>query len=106
MQKSDFFVLFSNYENSPVVISESLACGKPVISTNVGGISEHINDTNGLLIAPGDTKALAESIDYMLDHFDKFDADFIQSTAKSKFSMKSVGKELQQEYLKVLKRNY
>jgi glycosyltransferase involved in cell wall biosynthesis len=33
MQQSDFFVLFSNYENSPVVISESLACGKPVISS-------------------------------------------------------------------------
>ena len=50
MQNSDFFVLFSNYENSPVVIAESLVCGKPVISTNVGGISELINKSNGILI--------------------------------------------------------
>jgi len=38
-QKSHFSVLFSNYENIPVVISESLVCGKPVVSSNVGGIS-------------------------------------------------------------------
>ncbi len=43
-QKSNFSVLFSNYENIPVVISESFACGKPFVSTNVGefrSISTH-----------------------------------------------------------------
>ena len=103
MQQSDFFVLFSNYENSPVVISESLACGKPVISSNVGGISEHINSSNGILIAPRDEEALAESIDYMLDHFSDYKSAEIQSVAKSKFSMEAVGKEIYEQYLKALK---
>ena len=103
MQHSDFFVLFSNYENSPVVISESLACGKPVISSNVGGISEHINSSNGILIAPRDEEALAESIDYMLDHFSDYKSAEIQSVAKSKFSMEAVGKEIYEQYLKALK---
>ncbi len=44
MKNADFLVLFSNYENAPVVISESLICGKPVISTDVGGISEFVNE--------------------------------------------------------------
>lgn len=104
MQQSDFFVLFSNYENSPVVISESLACGKPVISSNVGGISEHINSSNGILIAPRDEEALAESISYMLDHYVDYKTDEIQSAAKSKFSMEAVGKEIYDQYLKALKR--
>jgi len=104
MQQSDFFVLFSNYENSPVVISESLACGKPVISSNVGGISEHINSSNGILIAPRDEEALAESISYMLDHYVDYKTDEIQSAAKSKFSMEAVGKEIYDQYLIALKR--
>ena len=104
MQQSDFFVLFSTYENSPVVISESLACGKPVISSNVGGISEHINSSNGILIAPRDEEALAESISYMLDHYVDYKTDEIQSAAKSKFSMEAVGKEIYDQYLIALKR--
>lgn len=104
MQQSDFFVLFSNYENSPVVISESLACGKPVISSNVGGISEHVNSSNGILISPRDEEALAESISYMLDHYVDYKTDEIQSVAKSKFSMEAVGKEIYDQYLIALKR--
>ena len=42
--KSMFTVLFSNFENMPVVISESFACGKPVIATRTGGISEFVNE--------------------------------------------------------------
>ena len=87
-----------------MVISESLACGKPVISSNVGGISEHINSSNGILIAPRDEEALAESISYMLDHYVDYKTDEIQSAAKSKFSMEAVGKEIYDQYLIALKR--
>jgi len=40
INNADFMLLFSNYENMPVVINESFACGIPVIATNVGGISK------------------------------------------------------------------
>ena len=42
MQQADCFVLFSNIENLPLVIIESMACGLPIITTDVGGISEHM----------------------------------------------------------------
>ncbi|GHT41836.1 glycosyl transferase family 1 [Bacteroidia bacterium] len=96
---SDFFAMFSNYENSPVVISESLASGKPVISSDVGGISEHINATNGFLVAAGDEAALLDKMNYLLEHFHAYDAGAIKAVAQEKFSYKNVGKKIYGIYL-------
>jgi len=42
---------------------ETMACSKPIISTNVGATSELIEDRlNGLLVSEGDCNALAEAI--------------------------------------------
>lgn len=102
MHNSDFFLLFSNYENSPVVIAESLICGKPVISSNVGGISEHVNESNGILVPAKDERALFNSINYMLDHFQDYDAEKIKAEARDKFSMESVGRIVTDCYRKIL----
>lgn len=56
----------------PQVILEVMAAGKPVISTMVGGIPEIIkNNITGILIAPKDAQALANSITYLLEQKDK-----------------------------------
>jgi len=49
--KSDILLLVSRYEGFPLVIMEAMAHGVVTISTDVGGISEHIhNGYNGFLI--------------------------------------------------------
>lgn len=63
MRNADTFVLFSNYENLPCVIGESFASGTPVISTDVGGISEHMPPFGGHLINKQDEEALYEAMD-------------------------------------------
>lgn len=97
-RQCDFTLLFSNFENIPVVISESLACGKPVISTNVGGINEHINSTNGILIEAGDERSLLKAIDYMIDNYKQYDSEAIVAEAVNKYSYSSVGKKLYEIY--------
>ena len=96
--QSLFTVLYSNYENMPVVIPESFACGKPVISTDVGGIPEFVNHTNGVLIAPKDEDGLTSTLDDMLDHSMDFDSNAIREFAYKQFSKEAVKKQLMQLY--------
>jgi glycosyltransferase involved in cell wall biosynthesis len=100
----DFFVMFSNYENAPVVIMESLISGKPVVSTDVGGIPEHVNDTNGILVPAKDEAGLLKSLNYMLDNFQQYDSEKIKQEAREKYTYSKVGKELADIYSQILKR--
>jgi len=45
-----------------LVALEAMACGVPVISTNVGGISEIMNEDYGKLVPPNSPEALADAI--------------------------------------------
>lgn len=95
--ESDAFVMFSNYENAPVVISESLATGTPVISTNVGGIPDMVNEQSGILINPGDESALCEKMAWMIDNETVFDAAEIRKSAQ-RYTYEAVGKRLYDIY--------
>ncbi len=66
MVAADYLCLSSRNEGLPNVILEAFACGLPVLSTNVGGISEVVNDpTRGLLVTPGDQNAYTEGLRHM-----------------------------------------
>jgi glycosyltransferase involved in cell wall biosynthesis len=59
---ADFFVLPSKSgEGLPLVALEAMACGLPVIATNVGGTSEIINEDYGKLVPPNSPESLAEA---------------------------------------------
>ena len=68
---SDMIVVPSLQEAFGLVVSEALACGKPVIGTEVGGIPDQILDGyNGFLVKPKDPKEIAEKILWLLEHPD------------------------------------
>lgn len=46
----DVFVLFSNYEGLPITIIEAMQKAKPVIASDVGGVSELVDAANGFLV--------------------------------------------------------
>ena len=60
---ADFFVLPSKSgEGLPLVTLEAMACGLPVIATNVGGISEVIIEDYGKVVPPNTPESLAEAV--------------------------------------------
>jgi len=104
LQEASVFVLFSNYENLPCVILEAFSCGIPVISTNVGGISEYFPDDFGTLIEPKNEHELLEKlINYAtktIDNKDKMHAYAIQN-----FSKKAIANAFSELYYTSLKNN-
>jgi len=73
MAACDVFVApFRNTDgvaDQPLSILEAMACGKPVIATNVGGIPEVVkHKINGLLVKPGNVSELKNALLYILEN--------------------------------------
>lgn len=69
--QSDVFILPSFAEGVPVSLMEAMACGIPVIATQVGGIAELIETgETGLLVPPSDPAMLRDAIARYLDNYD------------------------------------
>jgi glycosyltransferase involved in cell wall biosynthesis len=101
-RKADALIMFSRYENLPCVILEALCSGLPVISTDVGGIREVINEENGILIESENGNQLIDAMNYLLDNSEKYKKEKISSSAKEKFNYNIVGKQFNEAYKRVL----
>jgi len=65
---TDIFVLPSLFEGMPLSLMEAMASGLPVVSTDVGGVSELVVDgETGFLVPPRNSAALAEKIKTLID---------------------------------------
>ena len=66
MAAADLVTLPSYNEGCPNVVIEALAAGRPVVSTNVGGIPEIMDDTCGRMVPPRNVPALARALHEVL----------------------------------------
>lgn len=67
LSASDVFVLATSYEGWANVFLEAMACGLPVVTTDVGGNAQVVNSTAlGRLVPMGDSRLLQEAIDQAL----------------------------------------
>ncbi len=68
LAKANMLVLPARQETSPMIVSEAMAAGKPIIATAVGGIPEVVRDgETGFLVPLGDAQVLADRIVRVLD---------------------------------------
>lgn len=62
MQGSDCLLFTSDFEGSPTVIQEAMACNLPIVSVPVGDIPERLRDVVPSFILPPDPERLAEAV--------------------------------------------
>jgi glycosyltransferase involved in cell wall biosynthesis len=59
----DVAVSSSFFEGSPLAVMEYMAMGKPIVATAVGGVPDLLEDgVHGLLVPPGEPRALADGV--------------------------------------------
>ena len=77
----DVFFLPSLYEGLPMVLLEAMAFKKPIVSMNVGSISEVINKDTGILIDNGDYEKFSNELVKLKDN-----SDLASKVGKNAFS--------------------
>lgn len=99
MQKADVFVLFSNIENLPLVLIESISSGTPFIATKVGGVPEIFNNEMGRLVDARDIDQLLNEMNFMIENPNFFKSSNIRSYAIKNYSNEEVGKKFNDLYI-------
>jgi len=66
---ADIAINPTNFDNTPVSVLEAFACGLCVISTNVGGLKNIIDDKiNGILVRPNSPKEILDMATFLLEN--------------------------------------
>jgi glycosyltransferase involved in cell wall biosynthesis len=104
MRRSDCFVMFSNFENLPVVIVEALASGLPVVSSRVGGIHEHIDESRGILVDAKNEVALTKALCEIMSKIknDNYNSKLLSAYAEKNFSYERVCEQFHLLYDRIL----
>jgi len=62
MNACDVLALASDYEGSPVVIKEAMACNLPIVAVDVGDVAEVIRGTDGCSLCKRDPSDMAQKL--------------------------------------------
>ena len=62
MNACDCLLLTSDWEGSPTVVKEALACNLPVVSVDVGDVKDLLGDVQPSWVGPADVEAIGKAL--------------------------------------------
>lgn len=98
LQRSNAFVLASDFETFGVVYIEALACGLPVIGTKNGGADDIITDDCGRLVDTNDAEQLSCAMGSLYSEYETLDKDRLSVNCRERFGEVAVCKAIQEVY--------
>jgi glycosyltransferase involved in cell wall biosynthesis len=105
LNKSDALVMFSNYETFCLTVAEALACGKPVITSRAGGLTDHITAELGIMIDKKNEGALTEALLRFKTIQQNFNPDALRQFITDHYTAEKIGQQLSNIYQSVLNQN-
>lgn len=101
----NLLLLTSDTEGTPRCVLEAMAAGVPVIATNVGGLHEIIDGSNGYLVDKGDYCSMAHKVDSLIKDDNKLSelSEKSKETIKKYFDIKDMQEKIDKVYQNILK---
>jgi len=101
---SDIFALSSDWEGNPLSVIEAMAAGLPIVSTDVGGVPELLQDgKEGFVVEPGRAEQLSEAMMVLLNNagLRRAMGTAASTRAKEKFDVSAMVKAYEELYSEV-----
>ena len=101
LNKSDIFILTSKWEGFPMTIIEAMGTGLPIVSTNVGGISDIVKDEKNGMLCIEDKEEIVEKLKKLIKD-DKLRKRLGNQAKKTSvdFSAKEMARKYAEIYIK------
>jgi glycosyltransferase involved in cell wall biosynthesis len=100
------FLHCSEYETFSVVCAEALICGTPVIASAVGGLTEIIEDSSGILVQENTETDWVKALSSFINSRDSYNSKAISEKAAKRFSESKVGKDYMSVITEILDQSY
>ncbi|MEW6295842.1 MAG: glycosyltransferase family 4 protein [Candidatus Diapherotrites archaeon] len=107
LHSCSMYVLSSLFDPMPISVLEAMACSKPVIVSNVGGIKEAVDEKVGIKIPSGNIEKLVDAIIFMLESPEKAKAMGINAKKKIErfYDWKAISKKYIEFFNEVSSKN-
>lgn len=103
LQSADCLALSSNYETFGIVAFEALACGVPVVATDVADIALHISPEMGRVVPTNNALAFKKALLEVLDHPESFPTEPMRNFVLQHYSPEAIANHLDRLYKPLLK---
>ena len=102
IQRSHVLLSASDVETFGITVIESLACGRPVITTRSGGPDWHVDQSVGVLVPTGNPRALANAMRKIIHSYDNYDPIGIRNRCIAQFGEAAIVAQLETIYRRLI----
>jgi len=103
MKKADMFVSVSLFEGMPNTVMEAMACGCPLVVSDIPQHREILDDDTAMFVSPEDPADIASGIDRLLGNPEEARRKALRAKERaSEWSIPAMAERYERVYLEIL----